>query len=395
MVSRPKEHPLSGVLFFGLTAVFLLGAAVAVPEALAAEPAPAAPREQRVEDWLANYHGGIWAWSPEWLADWLRRSGATVEISDAPGDAGKILRHRGLPLRAYGVAADEGSVLFVRGRAVSWTWASPRGDAPLTAGPSLVDKGAAPVTAVWAENAQSLTWTPWPAAEDYSRRVVAGPERGDRVVAGLPQVDQALPGYCAPAALECLLRHYGIPLDAETLAGLGETRTDSGTNVQRLLDRLRGRLGALALRTHLGFDYARFERLAKAYNESAAHAGKKPVPWTPPVVDLGATFQGTDPALMRAAAMEQPGFRAFRRSIRDSIEAGHPLVWGVVLGIVPETGIGPRTRGGHLRLIVGYSRRTGEILYADMWGDGHACKRMTAEDAWTITMSLHSFAVRK
>ena len=389
MASLKKEHPLAGVLFFGLTAVCLA-------------EGPVVPRSQCAEDWLSNLRSGIWAWSPEWTAGWLRRCGASVELGDAPasGDpdsggvrrfSGKILHHSGLPLLAFGVSADEGFVWYERDRAVSWTWLSPKGEAPLTEAPALVGKGAAPVTVRWGANAESLDWTPWPARVDYSRFTVDGDAPGDRRVAGLPKVDQALPGYCAPAALECLLRHYGIPLDAETLAGFGQTRTDSGTNVQRLLDRLRGRLGGLELRTHLGFDYARFERLAKAYNERAARAGAKAVAWTPPVVDLGAAFQGADPALMRAAAMKQPGFRAFRRAVRDSVEAGHPLVWGVVLGIVPEPGLGPRTRGGHLRLIVGYNRRSGEILYADMWGDAHACKRMPAEDAWAITMSLHSF----
>jgi hypothetical protein len=48
----------------------------------------------------------------------------------------------------------------------------------------------------------------------------------------------------------------------------------------------------------------------------------------------------------------------------------------------------PQTKGGHLRMIIGYNKKTDEILYTDSWGPRHALKRMPAANAWTITTGL-------
>jgi len=52
----------------------------------------------------------------------------------------------------------------------------------------------------------------------------------------------------------------------------------------------------------------------------------------------------------------------------------------------------PQARGGHLRLIIGYNEKTGEILYPDSWGKGHECKRMPAIHAWCMTMAIFTMA---
>ena len=71
------------------------------------------------------------------------------------------------------------------------------------------------------------------------------------------------------------------------------------------------------------------------------------------------------------------------------IAAGRPLLWGVVLGIVPEPHVAGGSRAGHLRLVVGYEDGGGTILYSDPWGPDCAVKRMSAADACAITQSLH------
>jgi hypothetical protein len=38
-----------------------------------------------------------------------------------------------------------------------------------------------------------------------------------------------------------------------------------------------------------------------------------------------------------------------------------------------------------MRLIIGYNDKTREIVYTDTWGAGHEYKRMSVENAWTIT----------
>ena len=56
-------------------------------------------------------------------------------------------------------------------------------------------------------------------------------------------------------------------------------------------------------------------------------------------------------------------------------------------GRFPEEGL-PQANGGHMRLVIGYNEKTGEIIYSDSWGMGHEEKRMKAADAWTITNNL-------
>lgn len=230
---------------------------------------------------------------------------------------------------------------------------------------------------------------PWPPRRDWStlvRRTVDG----DRFLA-VPMVDQQVQGFCAPATVERLMRHYGIPLDAAALGQLAESSTDAGTNVQRMLGKL-AQLRELRceVRELFGFDVKRFDRLIVAYNAMAERQGLATLAYTPPVLDLGQVFLAADPATLRAAAAGQGDRKRFWREVRESVDAGHPLMWGVVLGIVPEPGIPPQTRGGHLRLVVGYNEARQEILYSDSWGRGHECKRLALADAWAMTMTLHA-----
>ena len=45
----------------------------------------------------------------------------------------------------------------------------------------------------------------------------------------------------------------------------------------------------------------------------------------------------------------------------------------------------PQAVGGHMRLIIGYNSIANEVLYSDSWGLGHEEKRMSLDDAWTMT----------
>jgi hypothetical protein len=77
----------------------------------------------------------------------------------------------------------------------------------------------------------------------------------------------------------------------------------------------------------------------------------------------------------------------FQQMVQDHIDQGIPVLWSVMLGVVPETRA-PKGIGGHMRLIIGYNSDTNEILYSDSWGPGHELKRMPADNAWTMTMAM-------
>ena len=48
----------------------------------------------------------------------------------------------------------------------------------------------------------------------------------------------------------------------------------------------------------------------------------------------------------------------------------------------------PGVSGGHMRLIIGYDPKERVIFYTDSWGPGHEMKKMSIEEAWTVTMAL-------
>ncbi len=234
-----------------------------------------------------------------------------------------------------------------------------------------------------------LVAEPWPPRRAW-RRLVRTTDQGARILR-VPMVEQRRQGYCAPATVERVMRYYGIPLGADSLAKLADSSAENGTDVHRMMQAIAGLRGmGCEVRTLLGFDMRRYQRTLHAYNAAARAAGDPPIDWSPPVLDLARTFLRADGERLRDVASRQHERMTFWGQVRRSIDDGVPLVWGVVLGIVPEPGIGPQTRGGHLRLIVGYDPSARQILYSDPWGEPHALKRLSLDDAWAMTMSLHA-----
>lgn len=282
-------------------------------------------------------------------------------------------------------AASEPLAMTRPGGAHAWVWGRPPHIVSIEWHPGEPEQPTA------ATRELRLVAEPWPPRRHLPDGIVRTPE-DDRLLP-VPMVDQRQQGLCAPATVERVLRYYGIPLGASALAQLAESTPETGTNVQRMLDEL-VRLRGLRCDIHeaFGFDLPRFERLLAAYNRKALEGGAPPLSYKPPALDLAQVFSAADSTLLRPIAAAQPGRRTFRREIRRAIDHGHPLLWGVVLGIVPENGLAVQARGGHLRLIVGYNPSTSEVLFSDSWGAAHVLKRIPEEDAWAMTMTLHVIA---
>ncbi len=103
---------------------------------------------------------------------------------------------------------------------------------------------------------------------------------------------------------------------------------------------------------------------------------------------MQAIYAAMRPDLLKEARTHnQADVDRFQQLVQDHIDQGIPILWSVILGIVPET-MAPKVVAGHMRLIIGYNAGTNEILYTDSWGPGHELKRMPAADAWTITIGL-------
>ena len=90
---------------------------------------------------------------------------------------------------------------------------------------------------------------------------------------------------------------------------------------------------------------------------------------------------------MKARGAQASKYKKFKKDVREQIDKGIPLFWSVKLGIASEPEI-PQANGYHMRLIIGYNDKKGEIIYTDSWGAGHEFKKMRDDWAWTITKSL-------
>ena len=228
-----------------------------------------------------------------------------------------------------------------------------------------------------------------------------GPEHPEPGVAVLrvPMFRQETRDACAPATMASLLVHCGIPCLPSQLEEDAAAEAEGGTDLQGLVVRVRDGIlpgTGLVLREHLGFGTDRFLRILRTYNRRAEEMPDvKRLYWKPPDIHLDRAFSRADPALLRDVANRQPERRRFWRAVRRSVDAGRPLLWGVVLGVVGEPGLpASQPRAGHLRLIVGYREEPRAILFSDPWGPAHAAKELPLEDAWTETMTLHTLEPR-
>lgn len=205
----------------------------------------------------------------------------------------------------------------------------------------------------------------------------------------VPMVDQGQKGYCVVASVERVMRYYGADVDQHELAQIANTETEGGTSSNAMVDsmkKLTSRLG-VKIKTLFESDPREFMQLINDYNR-ATKRGKLAPEITGQYRSMEDYYKRMKPEVYKEVRMkEAASFGKFQREIARSIDEGIPLLWTVLLGFVPEKEI-PQAWGGHMRLIIGYDNATKEIIYSDSWGMGHEQKRMSYEDAWTITTGL-------
>ncbi len=222
-------------------------------------------------------------------------------------------------------------------------------------------------------------------------------EAGDVWIGNVPMVDQGPKGYCATATAERVMRYFGQDVDQHQIAQLAGSSAEAGTGS----DELRRALESIArqyrysLNTHISWDFRGFQRMVDQYNRTARQNNGREINLPRSgVVYVDQVYNMFDrDTLVESRVARRTEFNRFEARVRRYVDAGAPLIWGVMLGIVPEPGI-PQTAGGHLRLIIGYNLETREILFSDSWGRGHELKRMPIEQAFAITTALYSLEPR-
>ena len=216
---------------------------------------------------------------------------------------------------------------------------------------------------------------------------------GDVFIDNVPMVDQGRKGYCAAAVSERVLRYYGNQIDEHEIAQQAETDAEGGTSVAKMKDAVT----AIGQKNGLGFqsivsmsaglgdledEIARYNKAAKAEKMPALSLDQFTRGNTIYVSELR---EAMDKKVVYRMRQKDSRLKKFSTGVRQQVNAGVPVFWGVTLGIFPERGVNPQSTGGHMRLIIGYNDKKKEILYTDTWGEGHELKRMPEDWAFAIT----------
>ena len=222
--------------------------------------------------------------------------------------------------------------------------------------------------------------------------VTKGPN-GDVFIANVPMVDQGRKGYCAAAASERVLRYYGKQIDEHEIAQQAGTQAKGGTSTAAMREVVR----TVGERNGLGFQsivsmsagVGDLEDEIGRYNK-AAKAERKPelslAQFTHGnTISVSEMHEAMDARVVYRMRQKDGRMKKFLAGVRQQVNAGVPVFWGVTLGLYPERGVSLQSTGGHMRLIIGYNEGKREVLYTDTWGGGHELKRMPEDWAFTIT----------
>ncbi|MFZ4483033.1 MAG: hypothetical protein ACOYOL_03525 [Chthoniobacterales bacterium] len=196
--------------------------------------------------------------------------------------------------------------------------------------------------------------------EKLQARVERSPN-GDVILRDLPMVDQGPKGFCVPATMERMLRYLGIPADMYLLAMAANTRPGGGTTINDLL-------------WAVGDTVRRHGRRiqTESGNPDVNHVSRwieagLPILWainTSDAVDQRINEHTRQRAGVTDWKAWNDGLKPARREAKKlSREASE----------------------GHVCLIVGFNRETGEIALSDSWGPGYAERWTTVEEAAAIS----------
>ncbi len=217
-------------------------------------------------------------------------------------------------------------------------------------------------------------------------------DKGDVWIENVPMVDQGQKGYCAAAVSERVLRYYGHNIDEHEIAQMAGSTAGGGTQVSEMIETVKVvgqkcRLAFTKLVSMTG-EMKDIKKEIEMYNKSARRLKKRTIAYNQFL--QGNTFmvprmrEAMETDVLLDMRTRDARFKKFLADVKKTVDQGIPVFWGVTLGIFPEPGV-PQSGGGHMRLIIGYNKKTKEILFTDTWGRGHELKRMPEDKAFTIT----------
>ena len=185
-------------------------------------------------------------------------------------------------------------------------------------------------------------------------------ENGDVVVGNLPMIDQGPKGFCVPATYARVLIYSGVPADLYLLALLGKTGLGGGTYVSSMENSARA--------------------LAASYGRSITSVS--------PALDLPkleSYFERGIP-LTWALFVDETINRDLTNRMKERAKID-PVTWAKSLDPKRKAArnIRKNPQNGHVCLLIGCNRKTGELATSDSWGPEFAERWITVEEARALS----------
>jgi len=195
--------------------------------------------------------------------------------------------------------------------------------------------------------------------ERMKNNVVHRPN-GDVIIENIPMVDQGPKGFCVPATYTRVLLYAGVPADLYLLALLGRTDVGGGTSPIAMENSARA--------------------LAASYGRSITSVS--------PTLDLPKleTFFEKGIPLTWAMFVDEKLDRDLSSRLRQRTESD-PESWIKTLAEKRKAArsIKKNLNNGHVCLLIGLNRKTGELATSDSWGPEFAERWITIEEARAIS----------
>jgi hypothetical protein len=196
-------------------------------------------------------------------------------------------------------------------------------------------------------------------AERMKNNVVHRPN-GDVIIENIPMVDQGPKGFCVPATYTRVLLYAGVPADLYLLALLGRTDVGGGTSTLAMENSARA--------------------LAASYGRSITSVS--------PSLDLAKleTYFEKGIPLTWAMLVDEKLDRDLSSRLRQRTESD-PEAWSKALIEKRKAArsIKKNQNNGHVCLLIGSNRKTGELATSDSWGPEFNERWITIEEARAIS----------
>lgn len=156
---------------------------------------------------------------------------------------------------------------------------------------------------------------------------------------GVNMVDQGQKGYCVPATVARVFAYYGMDgVDQHALAQLCSSSGEGGTSTRAMQEALENISRTFKFKVVAIDGSGALDSLVTDYNNAAKKLKK------PQQMGYNVGSMNFDPEVMKAARGTKGHVKKWLSPIKKSIAAGQPVLWSVILGIFPESGI-PQTGG--------------------------------------------------